>query len=243
MQIDKMVKARLDSLMSKVTKAPAREIQFKAGASVLVISPHYDDDVISCFGAIRKHYMSDCKIDILYIADGVESLDSGISRQELCEVRKKEASAAVHSFFPNVSLFHMMQQDGKVTATDESVDFLANMITGEKYDYIYCTGGTDSHKDHRATYAILKKALDKTGHECTIRYFEFWKPLDNANVYVDISDCLEAKKESISYHESQLKFIDYVEFAEYVNLWRGQQVGCTACEAYEEVMITSLKEA
>lgn len=234
------VKIRLQSLLNKTAISTLTEATFSQGGNVLILSPHYDDDVISCFGAMTKHYEQGAHLDILYLTDGTTSKDSGLTKEELHKIRKVEAANAVNTFFKDVNLEHFNHEDGHFAMTLEDVTRLSKLLQEKQYDYIYCPSITDTHEDHKETYKLLRQALLESGLKCTIRLYEFWYPLKKPNVYVDFADCEEKKWESIACHQSQMKYLNYVELAQTVNAHRGLQAERKWCEVYEEMSSSKL---
>lgn len=229
------VKVRLLNLLKKATVIPQKEAEFSDNENVLILSPHFDDDVISCFGALWKHKQHNAEVDIIYIADGSASLNSGLENHELPKVREKEAELAINTFFDNSRLFKLNKKDGHVKVSDQNVDWLCELILDKQYKYIYSPHISDTHSDHKETFSFLKRAIEKSHYKCAVRFYEFWMPLKNPNIYVDICDCEKEKDASVSFHKSQLAFIDYVELAKIVNSYRGTQAGVKICEAYREI--------
>lgn len=125
------VKIRLQSLLNKTAISTLTEATFSQGGNVLILSPHYDDDVISCFGAMTKHYEQGAHLDILYLTDGTTSKDSGLTKEELHKIRKVEAANAVNTFFKDVNLEHFNHEDGHFAMTFGRCDQTEQTATGE----------------------------------------------------------------------------------------------------------------
>lgn len=229
------VKVRLLSLLGRTKVSHVKEAVNESNSKVLIMSPHYDDDVLSCFGAITNHYSEKSEIHILYLTDGTESLESGLQPEELSKVRKEEAKNAVELYFQNIRLIHYNKKDGAFQVNEEDIKEFSELLMQEKYEYVYCPHPDDTHSDHKQTYKLLAEGLKRSRLHCKVRLYEFWLPLKNPNIFIDITKEQEKKKKVIGCHKSQLKFLDYIELAQIENAHRGKQLNREYCEVYEEV--------
>ena len=155
------VKVRLQSLLSKTSISSAKEPDFISKSKVLILSPHYDDDVLCCFGAMMKHVQQGSQIHILYITDGSASQNSGLDSDELCKIRKKEAENALFMYFPTVLPMYYNKKDSEFISSEEDIFRFSELLEKEKYNYIYCPSIIDTHSDHKQTYNLLKQTLKK----------------------------------------------------------------------------------
>lgn len=233
----KMVEFRLDSLLKRTKVEEMKELLIEDDFKrVLVLSPHFDDDVISCFGAINAHVNKNHKVDIIYITDGSASEESGFSKEDLMQLRIKEARNALEIISCKIGVYYLNKVDGEFKPDDAVVEYMGKLIMENKYDVIYCPHMKDGHRDHRMTALLLKMVLEKVSICPMILFYEFWLPLDNPNCYIPINELEEKKRQAILCHESQIKYLDYAKLADMVNLYRGKQIGVESCEVYESML-------
>lgn len=233
----KMVEFRLDSLLKRTKVKEMKELLIEDGFKrVLVLSPHFDDDVISCFGAISAHVSKNHKVDIIYITDGSASEDSGLSREELILLRKNETRNALEIISSKIDVYFLDEVDGEFQPAAAIIEYLGKFIVENKYDVIYCPHMKDGHRDHRMTALLLKLVLEKVSISPIIIFYEFWLPLDNPNCFVPINELEAKKRQAILCHESQIKYLDYAKLAYMVNSYRGKQIGAESCEVYEAML-------
>jgi LmbE family N-acetylglucosaminyl deacetylase len=94
---------------------------------------------------------------------------------------------------------------------------------------IYVPHDGESHPDHRAAAAILRRALSGS---VLCRFYEVWTPLPSFDVVEDISGVIEDKLKAIRCHASQVADIPYHQAIAGLNQYRGLMA---ARSAYAEV--------
>lgn len=106
-----------------------------------------------------------------------------------------------------------------------------NMLNLKKYDYIFVPNRDEMHIDHRPILEQVKKIL-RFWQKTKIISYEVWSPIPNPNLYLDITDIVEQKRELISHYKSQIKYNDYANKAISLNHYRGLRVGLGYAEAF-----------
>lgn len=240
--MQKFVLKRLEALLDKAYIEKARKADFLKESKVLIVAPHFDDDVLSCFGAIKEHMKTGSEIDIVYVTDGSASKNSGMNSHYLSLVRKEEAKKALKRIKSITNIMCMDLKDGKLAITEKEVEKLIFIISARKYNYIYCPHYTDTHNDHKEAYKLVMNAVKRVRFDIIIRYYEFWYPLKNPNIYIDISDEWTEKIDAINCHKTQMLYLDYIELVEKLNSIRGIQVGCKYAEIFEEQISRNYKQ-
>ncbi|HET9652232.1 MAG TPA: PIG-L family deacetylase [Usitatibacter sp.] len=120
-----------------------------------------------------------------------------------------------------------------VPATGER---LAAILAQWQPDVVMLPFMSDRHADHFAANRCLVDAAARLGTACDrleCMAYESWSPL-HANLYVDITPSVEAKRQAIRCHASQLAFEDYVAAIEGLNRYRAMagRVRGTHAEAF-----------
>jgi LmbE family N-acetylglucosaminyl deacetylase len=224
-----LAEARLLSLLRQSERLPPAPVGLFAGCRrVVVLAPHFDDEIISCGGAILHHLRRKQEVTVLYVTDGSASAGSGLTPSELSAVRRTEAARSNRIL--GVTRFRCLgQPDGRLEARPELAALLADHLAGA--DLVYAPHATDSHPDHQAVYQALQQALARTGRRPRVAYYEFWRPI-NPNYFLDISTEMVWKVEALREHQSQLQYLDYVHLMSRLNEYRGGQIGVAYAEAF-----------
>lgn len=199
-------------------------IKINRDDKILIVAPHPDDESIG-MGGFLSLYGPQC--DVLLVTDGrkghkgtVEDVDEFILKRKQ-EVKSACQIANVHDlFFLNIEDRTTLKNKSKVKNFDIS-----------KYTYIFIPNRNETHIDHCVLYSIFKRKL--TGKQKLLEY-EVWTPMSKTNMYLDISDVVEKKKEMISQHKSQLVDCDYVNRALALNYYRGMYYHCEYAEVYNQ---------
>lgn len=233
----KMIEMRLESLLKRSLVYNLKELELLPDMEkVLVISPHFDDDVLSCYAAMSLHIRNNHKVDILYITDGSASEKDGCNSGSLCELRRKEAINAVMKLNKNINIYFLDEPDGTFYPNNKSISSVKEILGDGKYTTIYSPHWQDGHKDHRMTSRLLKQVLSGLDLSPRILLYEFWVPLQNPNCYVKLdNEVASGKWEAIECHKSQMAYLNYKRLAQIINEFRGMQLKLPSCEVFKKI--------
>ncbi len=213
------------------------------GQRVLVIAPHPDDEVIGCGGTVRLHRQLGHTVSILYLTDGERGIKN-MNPIKCAELRRVEAvRSAGHLDVPEENLHHLHLRDGDlINQSGTNYDF-RDILQRADPDIIYLPSFIETHRDHYAANILLKNNLVKSATICA---YEVWTPLI-PNRLVNISNVVEAKKNALMEHASQLKELDYLDAAMSLNRYRAAMyrkssqfaeafIYCTSVQYFELMM-------
>jgi LmbE family N-acetylglucosaminyl deacetylase len=195
----------------------------------VVLSPHFDDDVIGCGGTLRLFKKQGSRVTVIYMTDGRKG-DPGMDRLSLSEeerkiredgladLRKEEAKrTAEHMSIDRLVFLDL--PDMEFTCTPSVVDRVAGLLEDESPDAVFVPFLTEKHRDHRMTNTIFCRALEKKNFHFTCYGYEVWTALP-PNCLVDITGVLEDKKTAIAQHQSQLEHCDFIRAVTCLNGYR-----------------------
>ncbi len=199
--------------------------EVEEGKKILVLSPHPDDDVLGCGGAIAHHVASGDKVTTVYVTSGEMGIAEPPGPQMRAKIREQEGSRASEILGVQHTQF-LRLPDGHVQANNYTVSFIENIITRERPAIIYAPHDDDGHNDHREVCKMVRIALDRLSHRSdsyvpTLRLYEVWTPLAAPTYVEDISDVMETKMAALAAHASQLAGIAYDEGVAGLNRYRG----------------------
>jgi LmbE family N-acetylglucosaminyl deacetylase len=194
-------------------------------STVLVISPHPDDEAIGCGGTLRRHVLAQDDVHVVFLTSG-EAGGHGVA--DAGAVREAEASAAA-DILGITSTEFWRTPDGALRAVTPLVDWLRAKIGEVRPDLIYVPHEREMHRDHRAAARLLKRALSNGRSTAPdVLAYEVWTPLERMDEVVDITPHIEDKLAAIRAYKSQcdvLRFDDaFLGLARYrgeMFLWPG----------------------
>lgn len=194
-------------------------------STVLVFSPHPDDDIIGCGGTIYLHRLSNDVVITIYITSGGAALWKGITGSQIAQIRENEARQA--SLLLGVeNILFLRQHDSAVNSSENEVKKIISLFKEYKPDIVYAPHIQDSHSDHKATFELVLKALQfiqSTDNPCHPKMlcYEVWTPLHTITHKNNISQCIDHKLAALSKHESQLAASNYIDAIKGLNRYRG----------------------
>jgi len=178
---------------------------------ILVVAPHPDDEVLGCGGTIAKHVAKGDDVHLCIVSKGYTPDWS----EEFLKNRPKEIDNVkdilgikeVHFLnFPAVKLDTIPQK-----TLNDSISSVFNKVMP---DILYIPHIGDLNKDHRLVFESCLVAARPIKHKIkkilsyeTLSETEWGVPSNQfvPNVYINISDTIEKKKEAMKAYESELK--------------------------------------
>lgn len=209
------------------------EFELEDNETILVLSPHPDDESIGFGGGLLKYGI---RVDVVCITDGGKGIP-GCSPKMASEIRRSEFFDAMskcgvrHSFWLGVS-------DG---AMDQALDRLLSLPMNA-YSYIALPNWLDTHPDHCALAHLIAEAY-KAGvisDRVKIIFYEVWNALAVPTHFVDLSQLAQKKKELIDMYRSQIAQINYSYRMLQLNAYRGMAVNVRYAEVYTIISASEL---
>lgn len=188
----------------------------------VVIAPHPDDESLGCGGTIALLKKAGGAVKIIFVSDGSMSHPNSKKYPAplLIQLREKEAVAAAEILgVGKEDCYFMRLQDGgvpdvKANNFSEAVAAMQKILLLLNADTILLPWKNDPHRDHKATWQIVNKAVQQIGKPINLFHYLIWfwergsadKSLLNLVDWykINISSVLELKKEAIAAHQSQL---------------------------------------
>ena len=194
------------------------------GKKVLVLSPHFDDEILGCGGTLKKHIISGDDILVVYLTDGSQGNPEIKDKKKLFEIRSKESKKAIE-FLGIKRRIYLREPEGNSKIGIISLKKLEKIIFDFKPDLIYIPWMLDNHIDHRKFNKMLEIIYRKRKFKCMIGAYEIWTPL-LFNTIVDITKEMKDKKIAMDFFKSQLKHVKYDRVFEGLNKYRaGYNIG------------------
>ena len=214
---------------------------------ILVITPHPDDEVLGCGGAIKRHAENGdevylCIVTKAYTPDWTE---------KFIEDRKEEIECANNILGIKKTFFLDLPTAKLDTVGQKKInDLLSDCVGNIKPDIVYIPHGGDLNIDHRLIFESSLVALrPKHGNKVNkIMSYEILSETewgsslaDNLskvfipNVYIDITEVLKYKIKAMSCYKSELKKYPHPRSEKAINALaekRGSEAGFNAAEAF-----------
>ena len=192
--------------------------------TILVLSPHPDDEAIGCGGTIRQHVADGDAVHITFLTSGEAGGVGG--EKDLGGVREGEAEAA-GEILGVKELEFWREPDGALGAGPDLVDRLVARIQDLAAGTIYVTHDREMHADHQMaailTYrALLALSLERPAKLPAVWMYEVWTPLQELNRIVDITEHMDAKLAAVRAHKTQCDIMPFDAAVEGLNRYRGE---------------------
>lgn len=127
--------------------------------SVLVLAPHYDDEVLGCGGLLAQLARGGAVVRILFLTDGGGGGEAVVDR-EAYHRRRREESARVCEILGIAGCDHLGLPDGALDRhLDEAVHGIRRALLSQRPDLILVPSPLEVSRDHRAAFAALHHLL------------------------------------------------------------------------------------
>jgi LmbE family N-acetylglucosaminyl deacetylase len=222
-----MLKMRDEPLYPQLIEKPAARC-------VLVLSPHPDDDVITCGGTLVKHHRAGDHITSVYLTDGRKGDPAWGDEADLVRERRAETEQAARIIGIDRLVF-LGEPDLELRVHRELVRRLSSILDEARPDIVYLPFMLDFHPDHRAANALFVAVCRRGTRVPRVLAYEAWTPL-MPNRIVDITREMPVKCEAIEQHRTQTKNIEYVRLVKGLNAYRTLHAPreCAYAEAFFE---------
>lgn len=174
---------------------------------ILVLSPHPDDDVIGAGGTLHRYHQKGAHITSLYLTDG-RAGSRTYAESELIAIRQAEARQAADIVGIDQLIF-LDHRDSELALTPETLKELTQVLEKTRPEAVFLPFFLDDHADHMATNRIFLAAAERYPN-CLCYAFGLWRLLPTYNFTVDITNCIDLKKQAIQAHASQVAECDLV---------------------------------
>lgn len=205
------------------------------GKNVIVLSPHFDDEIFGCGGTLYKHLLSGDKVSVIYFTDGREG-DPSISDKNLVEKIRKEEAVKATSVLGIKNLFFLDQPETNLKPTGNLINKLIELFNSIKPDLIYLPSFLDNHIDHFELNRIFLLLSSKIKLDFDVCAYEIWSPL-LPNTLIDISTVISKKREAAEHYSSQIRQVNYIDTMLALNRYRSIMV--MRGEGYAEAFFCS----
>ena len=214
---------------------------------ILAIAPHPDDETLGCGGALNRHKAEGDDIYWLIIT-GI-SQESGW-QEKVVNKRDNEIDAVAEKYgFSDVFNLRLTTTKMDTLPISDLIGEISKVYNKVEPDIIYMPYAYDVHTDHQ----IIAKAL-----QSTLKWFRYpyikkvlmyetpsetefnftGKNVFKPNVFVNISNYLEDKIETMKIYESEMGNFPFPRSEKAIRslaAFRGSQSGFKATEAFELV--------
>jgi LmbE family N-acetylglucosaminyl deacetylase len=196
--------------------------------SAMVFSPHQDDETFGCGGMIARKCEQRISVIVVFITNGQGSADADTeSRNKVIQTRKQEAIKALTILGVETSAIYFLEkadgrlQDLKNEEKQEAIAQITKLLKHYQPEEVYVPHRKDCHRDHEATYDLVKAAIKQAEIQVELLQYPIWlfwraplfimlKLQDIAAAYCfSITSVQDKKNQAIAAYTSQLESLPH----------------------------------
>jgi LmbE family N-acetylglucosaminyl deacetylase len=218
---------------------PYQATQCISANSVVVFSPHPDDEVFGCGGAIFRHVAANVPVQVVIVSDGAFGVEGKEKAKIIAEREAESRKAAIILGYGEPEFWHL--PDRGVIYGEALVQRIMDKIQLSAANLVYAPSLLEMHPDHRALAMCVIEAVRRASSRPTLAMYEVGIPL-RPNLLLDISDLAERKMAAMECFISQNKQQRYDLDIAALNRYRTYTLPAevTAAEAYTLVSAEEL---
>ena len=196
------------------------EIKPPFGASMLVVAPHQDDEVIGCGGAMALQRRNGRAVKVVVLQDGADEHQQVLmTREALCERRNEESRAAARVIDAEEPSF-LGKRDLRAD-TPAVAAALREIIESRRADVVFTPFVLDGDRDHRASNVALAMALKDIKRRIRVLQYEVWANCI-PNVVVVLDDVMEQKTKMMSCFNFANAAVNYTHATVGLNMFQSR---------------------
>lgn len=210
--------------------------------TVIVFSPHPDDEALGVGGTIAKYAQAGERVIVVVFSAGTAS--HPLHKERLITRARKEEALASHKALGVSESVFLMLDDNRLKESiieNEIILKLHDLIKKEKPGKLFIPAIDDIHKDHRAvTHAILQ-LHSQYELTCPVFTYTIWNPLavfkrGQPRLVVDVTDTHRAKMAALGEYKTQWISIYQLTPVVVVKAFlAGMRYGCRWAEVFLQV--------
>ncbi len=218
--------------------------------SILAIVAHADDEVLGCGGTLARHVIEGDRVQIVFMADGVES--RGVDRLDELQQRNRARDNAMRIL--GISRWDMLGfPDNRMDSVPllDIVQKLQPIVEQVSPTRIYTHHRGDLNIDHRITHEAVMTVCRPVPENSVREILTFevmssteWAAPDfmpfTPNFFVDISSYLPTKLKALTAYEMEMRSSPHsrcIKHLEALARHRGNSVGLEAAEAFDLIRL------
>jgi N-acetylglucosamine malate deacetylase 1 len=149
--------------------------------SAMVFSPHQDDETFGCGGIIALKREQGIPVVVVFITDGQGGgVVNPNSQRTIVEIRKEEALTALGILgVEPAEIYFLEKPDGTLPYLEnqdreQTIEQIATLIQKHQPEEVYVPHRKDCHRDHEATYELVREAVAKVGNKVEFLEYPIW---------------------------------------------------------------------
>ena len=224
---------------------PIGETSVIAAASILVVAPHYDDEVLGCGGAIVGSIDAGAVVRVLFLSDGSGGVETIDDRAAYAQRRFAESRRALKILGVS-GADDLGLPDGSLERHLEPIaGAIERALLTQRPDVVLAPSPCEASADHRAAFLALHRALARVRNDqaldpvvrgLTVYFYEVNHPL-YPSLLVDVSAAMPRLERAMAAYESQEERHPYWRAGRGLRAYRALSLGpaAGAVEAYRRV--------
>lgn len=145
--------------MNGTLQPPGWTERVRAG-SVLVLAPHYDDEVLGCGGLLAQLAAAGAAVRVLFLTDGGGGGDEKVEDAEAYRRRRREEGSRVCELLGLAGCDHLGLPDGALEhLLEETVQGIRRGLFTQRPELLLVPSPLEASRDHRAAFAAFHRLL------------------------------------------------------------------------------------
>jgi N-acetylglucosamine malate deacetylase 1 len=206
--------------------APSRKL------NVVCVGAHPDDPETGCGATLARYSARGHNVTIAYLTRGEVGIQ-GKTHEEAARIRTEEALSACRIL--DAKPIFVRQIDGSSEINNVRYEEFDRLLRAQQPDVVFTHWPVDTHRDHCTASLLMYQSWYRADKKYALVYFEVMSGEQtqqfSPNLYVDVSETWEKKKQACFMHASQGPS-EFYAYHEEMERFRGLEYRCKRAEAF-----------
>lgn len=182
----------------------------KAGGTVLVLSPHPDDELIGCGGTLLSLVDAGAFIHVVHMTEGMTCLALRDEPDEFSRRIRWQEADSVANRLGFISHYWGTGESRTLESTEAMTSRIRALLTDLRPALVFIPAATDLHPEHRLANRLFMAAGGELLRSCRVLEYPVWGFLPRCDIGVDVTERYQEVLDALYLYRTAMKAEDYV---------------------------------
>jgi len=178
-------------------------------ATILVLSPHPDDELVGCGGTLHALKKEGAKIYVIQMTEGATSSGLSNERESVMRTERWKEAAAVAEKLGFEQNYWNTDKTFTLVFDKTTIEKLGKTLQLLRPDLIFVPSKDDLHAEHQIAYKLLSAALQNYSNPIRVLQYPVWGKLTAINYAVDVTGYTDSILDAMYHYSTAMKPEDY----------------------------------
>ncbi|OBX25522.1 GlcNAc-PI de-N-acetylase [Gelidibacter algens] len=185
------------------------ELLAPKNSTILVLSPHPDDELVGCGGTLLALAEAGANIHVLQMTEGVTCSGLKNENEAIKRTVRWEEAKAVANGFGFIQCYWSTNTDAELINSNENRDKLHSLLHNLKPELIFVPSDLDHHPEHQVAFQLFSEVRKQYLSEIIVLKYPVWGTLNTITHAIDVTNYSQEVLEAMYLYKTAMKAEDY----------------------------------